>query len=123
MVSVSKKILLFQILLSIWSISCTFDNEEERFSGETCDTLNVDYEKIKNIFANNCSDCHFEGNTFNPSVVLTNYEGIKEAIANDRLSDAINHREGVTPMPYGKTQLPNCELQKINVWIKNGTSQ
>jgi hypothetical protein len=37
-----------------------------------------------------------------------------------QLDGAINHRSGYPQMPRDGPKLPECELTRINIWIRDG---
>jgi len=37
-----------------------------------------------------------------------------------RVFGAVNHLSGYSNMPNGRPKLPQCELDKINKWIREG---
>lgn len=100
--------------------SCTYHNEEELYPPEPCDTLNVSYSQtIAPIFMNKCNACHNSISQLG-GVVTENYEGIKKVIDDGRFERAVNHREGITPMPKGSPKLSDCRLAKIRIWLEDG---
>jgi hypothetical protein len=98
--------------------SCSNDNFEEYYTS-SCDTLNVTYSvTIAPVIDRNCLGCHFAGNS--TGVDLETYSDVKDAADNDALLGALKHLEGYTPMPLNG-KLDDCTIQKIEIWIKNGT--
>jgi hypothetical protein len=111
--------ILFVMMLSA---GCTFNHEDRYFDDIVCDTVNLKYSQINAILQANCVSCH-SVDFNNRDIVLDNYEGVQAAVNSGLLTKAVNHLSGVTPMPYGKEILPNCELSKINKWIEKGMPQ
>lgn len=101
------------------STSCEFKNEEELY-GNVCDTLNMNYGKVKNIFNNNCSSCHNSGATSKEPIRLDTYNNVKNSINTGLVIKAITHSADITPMPYGGNKLSDCDINKIKAWINNG---
>ncbi len=99
--------------------ACTKDNLEDISLG-SCDTINMTYTKnIAGIFEKNCYECHNQS-YFNKNIKLDRYGDLRVAVNSGKLWKAINHFEGVTPMPYQRSKLPECEIAKIKNWINNG---
>jgi len=116
-------LLVFAVLLISIS-SCKFNNEEALY-GHDCDTTTVTYAKVKPIFDNNCVGCHNSENTtygsrFGLVVMLYDYDNAKAAANSGLLIKAVNHLPGVTPMPYGLSKLPECEVEAVTAWIHQG---
>lgn len=110
---------LFLIIAIFLNTSCEFKNEEELY-GNVCDTLNVNYGKVKNIFNNNCSSCHNSGATSKEPIRLDTYENVKKSVNTGLLIKAITHSSDITPMPYGGNKLDECDINKIRAWVNDG---
>ena len=110
---------LFLLILPFVFASCELKNEEQMEQSD-CDTLNITYEKVKPIFDYNCVRCHNPTTNYF-SIILNNYDDVSSAAQSGLLFKAVNHINGVTPMPFQLPQLEVCDLNKINVWIKSGT--
>lgn len=86
-------------------------------SCEDCVTENITYQtNIENIISNRCQGCH-SGNHAETSLLLTNYEQVKNQALNGPLLEAVTHTGDATPMPYNSAQLPQCEIDQIEAWI------
>ena len=109
--------LCFTILLFL--NSCTWENEEEYFDVEQCDTTNLTYNDVESIFRINCAVCHYPEATPVEEIILDNYENIVSAINTGRVLPAINH-EGPVDMPRGQPKLPECTINQIEAWVNNG---
>ena len=116
----SVAIVLMLCLMSLFS-SCYYDNEADLYplGNQTCDTSNVTYsQSIVPITTANCNVCHsvvlHSGN-----VVTENYDGLKAVVTNGKLLPAVE-QTGPLPMPKGGNKLPNCDLSKIMIWVRNG---
>lgn len=73
---------------------------------------------IKPIFDANCIVCH-NTSQHQLNVILDTYDEAKKiAMDGTRLSDAINHR--TVKMPFGRTQLPDSTIKKLDKWISKG---
>jgi hypothetical protein len=110
-------------LLLLLAVGCTNYNEEELYAdkkGERCEIDNISYlTNIKPILQRECYSCHATG-IKSGNIILDTYEGVKAA-ADHALLPAINHEPGHTPMPFGGTKLPACDIAKIKKWIETGT--
>lgn len=81
-----------------------------------CDTTNIKFSTfIAPLVQNKCQGCHSS-----QAPLLTNYTQIKASIQTGKFVGSINHTAGFSAMPKGIAKLPNCELSKINAWIKRG---
>jgi hypothetical protein len=121
MKKIIKGSLIFTLLLLLFS-ACYNDNEYDLypFPSTSCDTIEVTYSKsIVPILTTNCIVCHstavHEGN-----VILDTYEGASTVALNGMLWGGVNWENGFVPMPKGKSKLPDCDLAKIRIWIKQG---
>jgi outer membrane lipoprotein SlyB len=98
---------------------CYNDNEEDLYLGSnTCDTTNVTYSaSVAPVFAGYCNSCHGGSapsggiNTDSYSSVVANISGIR---------GAINQQSGYSPMPKNSGSLSTCDLDKIDIWIRQG---
>lgn len=112
-----KLFLLFTILLLT---DCTFRNDEEILAEQICDVEEVTFSGfVKPLIQSKCESCH------NPSfssgdVNLQGYDNLKVYVENNRFLGAIRHDPGFTPMPFGQSRLPNCDILKIEKWIEEG---
>ncbi|HBF18443.1 MAG: hypothetical protein CMI36_03440 [Owenweeksia sp.] len=87
-----------------------------------CDTTNLTYTNgIKAIFDQNCISCH---GTTTPQAgrSLTNYQQVQDAVLNTNLLERINGDPGVPVMPQGG-KMPQCNIDKIEIWVSNGLPQ
>jgi len=56
------------------------------------------------------------------NLINENYDGLSIVGKNGQLWKAVNHEDGVVPLPNQDNKLPDCNLSKINTWIKAGSS-
>lgn len=108
---------------------CYYDSEEELYpepaSGGGCDTTNLTYATdIEPILNTSCSlpACH-DAATKSSGYDLSNYSGAVAATGTGRLTGAIMHSPGFSPMPKGMQKLKDCDISKIIAWINAGTPQ
>jgi len=115
------KMCLIAVSLFYFS-NCTFDNEEELLEDFDCDTTDIVYNDLTYIFSDICSNCHNESFTLanRGNIKIDSYENVKSSINTGLVWPAINHEEGVPPMPNGLPKLSDCDLNKIDAWIDAG---
>jgi len=118
-----KNFLLFLFLISypfLCFISCTFDNEEDLLEEFYCDTIDVVYNDLTYIFSDICTACHSEVFSYIDEIKMDSYDNVKSSINTGLVWPAINHLDGVSPMPDNLPKLQECDLNKIGVWINAG---
>lgn len=85
-----------------------------------CDTTVFTFSgAVSPIIQTRCVGCH-SGGTPQGGILLTNYDQIKVQALNGALFGSVNHTGGYTPMPFGGTKIPDCEITQIRKWIENG---
>ena len=122
------KNIIYIFLLGIISISlssCYYDVEEELYPAyalNVCDTVNLTYaQDIEPILQNACYTCHGIGIGLG-NVTLEGFENIQAYIADGSLIGSVEQAAGFSPMPKGGTQLSDCHINKIKIWIRQGAS-
>lgn len=114
--------LLILIVSTIGFVACG-DNEDPMVTTE-CETDGVTYAAdIKAIFDTNCStanSCHGAGSQIFPA---SNYEETSTAAGFGRMTGAINHEEGFSAMPPSGVKMDQCDIDKIEAWIADGTPE
>ena len=121
-----KKILIISLLAIL--IGCYYDNEEELYPDQPgdCDTTNVTFSgTIFPIINGNCTSCH-SGSAPQGNILLEDYATISKqakipAGQAGSLYGAISHDPGNSPMPKNGTQLSDCKIKQVKVWIDAGT--
>lgn len=108
------------IFLAMQMVSCAYNNEEELYPMDECDTTNVTYlATIVPIITQHCYECH--GGTAQVSgIPLEGHQNIKAIVDAGRLIGAINHQVGFSPMPKDRQKLATCDILKIEKWVENG---
>jgi uncharacterized membrane protein len=87
----------------------------------TCDTTNVKFSTfIAPLVQTKCQGCH-TGASAGGGIKLTTYTEIKASVQTGKFWGSLAYAAGVSKMPKGTNQLPACELNKIQAWIKRGT--
>ncbi|NEN22991.1 hypothetical protein G3O08_05690 [Cryomorpha ignava] len=88
-----------------------------------CDTTNVTYvSKIEPIITAKCLGCH-SGSSPQGDISLSGYANVRDQSIDGSLLQAVQHVGTATPMPYQSSQLPQCEIDLIRIWIENGAPQ
>lgn len=111
------------IFISINSIGCYYDNEEELYpSTSTCDTTAISYSTtLLPIIEDKCIGCHsaaayeVAGGGYN----LEGYANVKASVDDNTFYPAIDH-SGDFPMPKGGNKLDDCTIAKFKAWINAG---
>ena len=121
--TLTKHLLLLTGILFL-SSGCYYDNEVDvyPFINQQCDTTNVTYSQtIAPIMSANCNNCH-NGTTpnGNPSVITSTYDGLKVVAENGKLYNSVFWVDGKHNMPSGGSKLSECDLTKINIWLRDG---
>ncbi|MCB0760537.1 MAG: hypothetical protein KDC12_03365 [Flavobacteriales bacterium] len=85
-----------------------------------CDTLELTFSgDIQPLVAAFCEGCH-TGSNAGGDVKLTNHAEIAAAGANGSLYGSVAWEAGYTQMPQNGSQLTECQLRMIEMWIENG---
>ena len=128
-----KKILFpFLICGSIVAVStlvesCYYDNEEKLYPvtpTTTCDTSTAKFAAFMSpLMTAQCatSNCH-SASRQSGGINLSNYTTIKSYISSNKATflGSIKHTSGFSQMPDGSAKLSDCNITKIETWIKNG---
>ena len=89
--------------------------------GDQCDTLNVTYNgSVLPIFDQYCLSCHNSASS-QGGINLEDYSVVAQLAENGTLLGAIRHEPGYSPMPQGGNKLSDCDIAKIEVWIRDTT--
>ena len=108
------------IILTVF-MSCTYENELDLYGTTSCQTDDMSYTlDISPIISATCFPCHTRDRR-DGNVILEGYENLLVQIDRGRLLGAIRHEEGFVPMPQGKPKLVDCEIEKIESWIAEGS--
>jgi hypothetical protein len=106
---------------------CYYDSKEGLYPtiGDVCDTSNVTYSgDIQPMLQSSCYTCHSNANAAGSGggIKLEKYDDVKIVALNGKLSGAINHASGYSPMPNppGSAKLNSCSITKTDVWISKG---
>ena len=115
-------LLILAMVLNLGGLlSCQNLNEEDLF-GAQCDTVNVSYSAdIEAILQGRCLHCHYDNSPITP-FSLQGYDNVLIRVNTGQLEAAVNHRAGSPQMPKDGPKLPECELSRINKWIREGAA-
>lgn len=119
----SKLIPVAGLVSFVFYTGCYWDNEEYLYPqiGE-CDTSIYTYTAaVQPILNSYCLSCH--GNNAavaGGNIRLGTHADVKVQADNGRLSGAINHASGFSPMPKGSAKLDDCKITIIEKWIAAG---
>jgi hypothetical protein len=112
--------LIAGLLIMVFATGCYNDKEEILYPASVCDTANVTYSNsIAPIMSSSCVNCH-GGAAPSAGFSLDTYTNVKLQVTNGRLWGAVSQAGAFAPMPKGGTKLSNCNLTKIDKWIKAG---
>ncbi|MEO6167925.1 MAG: hypothetical protein ABIO46_14050 [Chitinophagales bacterium] len=120
-----RSAIVFLLLLPVFLFAlngCYYDVEEDLYPivNNPCDTSNVTFSgTIVPILQQNCYSCHSSAANLG-SVSLEEYNDVIVVVEDGRLSGAIHHQSGYSPMPKDAPQLSDCNLLKIDTWINHG---
>jgi hypothetical protein len=117
--TISRVFLALSVLAILSFNGCYYDNEEDLYLGSnTCDTSNVTYsQSVAPVFANYCNSCH-SGSAPSGNISTDSYTSVKNNIS--RIKGAVNHTSGFSPMPQNGNKLSDCDLTRLDIWIRNG---
>ena len=100
--------------------SCYYDNEEELYPPQTCDTVNVSLQNtLMPILDRSCYTCHSAA-VNSGNVTLEGYSELVKYANNGRLLGAMRHDSGFKAMPQNAPQLSDCDITKFEHWISDG---
>ncbi|HEV8511993.1 MAG TPA: cytochrome c [Cyclobacteriaceae bacterium] len=108
------------ILLGLSINSCTYDSRNEKEISPCNITSTVSFQiNIKPILNTNCISCHSSSDAAG-GLSYESYNGVNGPAIDGRLIGSIKHLAGVTPMPQFAPKLSDCDIMKIETWIKQG---
>lgn len=108
-------------LMCLLVTGCYYDNEEDLYPENTCVTNNMSYSNnILQILEDNCYTCHSMVSN-QGGVTLEGYNNLKNYVDNGKLIGVINHEPGFPAMPQGGSKLGQCQIDKIEAWVDQGS--
>ncbi len=113
-----KKTLIIATLIMTAS-GCYYDNLEELYPIQDCNTTNLTYDNgIKTLIDKSCATagCHVAGTG---RVMLTTYPEVKVIVDDGRLEDRVLIKKN---MPPG-IPLSECEMNQLQSWLNAGAPE
>ena len=114
---------IMALLIALSSPGCYYDNEEDLYPMNFCDTSSVGYAAtIRPIIEANCAipGCHVPGGEGNGD--FSNYTALRAKVDGGKLLPSINQESNAVWMPpSGK--LSDCEIAKITIWVQQGAPE
>lgn len=118
-----KKIIILSVIIMATLLSCSKDEEEPIVTPPTivCDTDDMSFENdVTPIFQSNCLGCHSTAAAFG-NIILDNHDEVIKVINAGRLLGSIKRESGFSSMPQNAAQLTDCDINKIESWIEDGS--
>jgi hypothetical protein len=85
-----------------------------------CDRTNVTYSaSIHPLITAKCKGCH-SGDPPSGNLDLTQHQALQTIALDGRLTGAVTHAPGFSPMPQGGSKLSDCEIEMIGIWVTQG---
>jgi hypothetical protein len=108
------------ITVSFIVTSCTYDSRKEN-EISPCDIIStVSFQtNIKPILNANCIVCHSAADAAG-GLNYETYSGVSVPAMDGRLVGSIKHLAGFIPMPEFAPKLSDCDIMKIETWVKQG---
>lgn len=89
----------------------------------TCDTTNITYTApVSGIIQKHCLGCHNDNNPLG-GLSLQGYDKLLLTATDGRLPGTVRHEPGYPAMPKNSSQLPDCKIRQLEIWIEDGTPQ
>lgn len=101
---------------------CYYDNEEELYPNNFCDTTNVTYAiTIDPIVQGKCATpgCHVQGGQGASVGDFTDFNAFRAQVTNGRVLRSVKREPSGVPMPPSGS-LRACEIRQIELWIAAG---
>lgn len=117
--------LQFPVLVLVSSIGffsggCYYDIEEELYPDTGCNTDSVTYSGvIAPLLETHCFSCHSTA-ILQGGISLEGYDQVMVRVTSGQLLGALKREAGFSPMPQNQPKLPDCQIEKIEVWIQEG---
>lgn len=114
------------IVISIGSTGCVYEKADILYPSGPCDTTGINYsEEIVQILTVNCYSCHSTANSpvLGSGVILDQYHELKHHVDDGDIAGVINHAPGFPEMPKNAAKLSDCDIDKIETWIRAGAPE
>lgn len=108
---------LRNIILGLSAIvvcSCTNDSESDLI-GDIPESITYN-ETIKPIITENCIECHSQPPQNGAPMPLLTYDQVKDGVLHRGLIDRISSFDPAFLMPYGRSRLPQSQINLITAW-------
>lgn len=121
--AVRKIKLIIFFLLSLWGLnSCYYDNKENLYGNEECDSTTVLFsKKIEPIISRRCARCH-SGNNPSGNIELYDYISTVNYVNQSQsvFMGSIKWNGTASNMPKNDSKLSDCKINLIQAWINQG---
>jgi hypothetical protein len=117
-VKINKTIYMTIVMISLQWMGCYYDNAEDLYPSG-CQTENISYTGFVRPFLVAGCSCHVNGNR-DGSVNLEGHSNVRTFVDNQLLLRVIKHESGVIPMPLGQPKRSDCDISKVEAWIRAG---
>ena len=108
-------------------VGCSYHKSDIEYPLSTCDTTIIGYRaEITQILDKYCKDCHAPQNYASISNQnLYDFKTIHELatdgkFAKGTLLTAVLQTGEVTPMPFNRLKISDCDIDKIRAWVNRG---
>lgn len=122
-VKMTKMRLLFLGILTVISVvsSCYYDKHEDLYG--PCSTQNLTYTKDISVMINqSCLMCHNAKDSMG-GITLHDYNSVVDCIKYGKFVGSVKQDGSASNMPKGGSKWNNCQLSKLDAWIKGGMVQ
>ncbi len=119
----SQLFAIMALLFALSSTGCYYNNEEDLYPMNFCDTASVGYAAaIRPIIEAHCAipGCHVPGGEGNGD--FTTYTALRAKVDGGSLLPSINQESNAVAMPPNG-RLSDCEIAKITLWVQQGAPQ
>lgn len=107
-------------VLTIFS-GCYYDKQDDLYG--PCATKNLTYTKDISVMVNqSCLMCHNTKDSLG-GITLHDYNSVVECIKNGKFVGSVKQDGTASNMPKGGSKWSNCQLSKLDAWIKGGMVQ
>lgn len=118
-----KKILILSVFIIATLISCSKEEKEPIVNPpvNNCETEAMSFQNdVTPILQTNCLGCHSTAAAFG-NIILDNYDEVSKVINAGRLLGSIKHESGFSSMPQNGDKLSDCDIDKIESWVEDGS--
>jgi hypothetical protein len=110
--------ILIALIVALATPACYYDNEEELYGGNACDTTAISYATdIVPLLQRECYGCHDAANVSTSGIQLDTWGLLKDYADDGKLVDRTN--DASSPMPPTDL-MDNCSRDIIKAWVAAG---